>query len=141
MNISPAGLALIQSFEKCRLQAYLPTPEDVWTVGFGHTQGVSEGDTCTTEQAAEYLKDDLSWVEGCIADHVNVELTQGQHDALCSICYNIGCTAFKGSTLLKLLNAGDTDGAKDQFRRWNRQAGKELPGLTRRRAAEAEMFG
>ncbi len=140
MKISGAGLSLIQSFEQCRLKTYLPTAEDVPTIGWGHTQGVTIGDSCTAEQANTWLMDDLGWVEGCIADHVDVNLTQGQHDALCSFIYNIGCPAFAGSTLLKLLNAGDTEGAKDQFPRWSRQNGKELQGLVKRRAAEQSLF-
>lgn len=141
MNVSNAGLSLIRSFEQCRLVAYLPTPEDVWTLGWGHTQGVSDGDSCTQGMADGWLLDDLAWVETCIDQHVTVALAQNQYDALCSFIYNIGCSAFANSTMLKLLNAGDYEGAKDQFQRWNKQAGKELQGLTKRRAAEAEMFG
>ena len=67
-------------------------------------------------------------------------MNQNEFDALCSLCFNIGCAAFGKSTLVKLLNAADYDGAAEQFRVWNKQNHKELAGLTRRRAAEEALF-
>ena len=140
MNISDAGLSLIKSFEGCRLTAYLPTPQDVPTIGYGSTRGVTLGDTCTQAEADQMLREDCSEAEGCVSMAVDVDLTQHQFDALVSLVFNIGCGAFRGSTLLKLLNAGDFDAAQHQFSRWDKQAGKVLAGLTRRRAAEAALF-
>lgn len=99
------------------------------------------GDTCTESEALQMLKEDCSEAEGCVSMAVDVELSQAQFDALVSLVFNIGCGAFRGSTLLKLLNAGDYAAAQQQFGRWNKQAGKVLNGLTRRRKAEAELFG
>lgn len=141
MNVSSDGLDLIRSYESLRLKAYLPTPNDVWTLGYGHTKGVKEGDTCTEEQALEWLREDCSDAEKCIETHVHVPLAQNEFDALVSLIFNIGCGAFRASTMLRLLNARDYEGCRDQFQRWNRQAGKELAGLTRRRAQESRMFG
>ena len=140
MNISDTGLSLIKSFEQLRLVAYKPTPEDVWTLGYGHTSNVGEGDTCTEEQALNWLREDCGWVESCINKNVKIPLVQNEFDALCSLVFNIGCTAFANSTLLKLLNNADYEGASLQFLRWDKQAGKELAGLTRRREAEKELF-
>jgi len=141
VNISQDGLELIKSFESLCLMAYMPTPDDVPTIGYGSTRGVSMGDTCTESEALKMLKEDCSEAEGCVSMAVDVELSQNQFDALVSLVFNIGCGAFRGSTLLKLLNSGDFAAAQQQFGRWNKQAGKVLNGLTRRREAEAELFG
>ena len=141
MKIGDAGTTLIKAFEGCEFKAYLPTPQDVPTIGYGHTQGVNLGDSCTQQEASQWLLDDLGWVEECVNESVDVALTQNQYDALCSLILNIGSPAFKGSTLLKLLNAGDYAAAQQQFLRWDRQKGQPLAGLTRRRHAEADLFG
>ena len=140
MKIGPAGITLIQSFEQCRLKAYKPTPEDVWTCGWGSTKGITEDTEWTQEQAdAAFLKD-LEWVEICVNKAVTAVLTQNEYDSLCSLCFNIGCTAFGKSTLVKLLNDSDYEGAAAQFKVWNRQKGQVLAGLTKRRAAEEQLF-
>jgi lysozyme len=140
MNCSDKALDIIKSFESLRLDAYMPTPNDVPTIGYGSTRGVTMGDTCTESEALQMLKEDVSEAEGCVSMAVDVDLTQHQFDALVSLVFNIGCGAFRGSTLLKLLNAGDYAAAQQQFGRWNKQAGKVLNGLTRRREAEAALF-
>lgn len=140
MNIGPQGIALIQSYEQCRLAAYLPTPADVPTIGYGHTRAVAMGDTCTQEQADAWFLEDIAWVESCVNRAVTASINQNEYDALCSLCFNIGCTAFGKSTLVKELNLANYDGAANRFKDWNKQAGHELAGLTARRAAEAELF-
>ena len=140
MKLGPAGIALIKSFEGLRLAAYLPTPEDVPTIGYGHTRAVAMGDTCTQEQADAWFLEDVAWAEDCVTRAVTAELQQNEFDSAVSLCFNIGCKAFSGSTLVKVLNEGDYDGAAAQFLRWNKQAGKTLAGLTRRREAEKELF-
>ena len=140
MKISDEGLALIKSFEGLRLEAYMPTPDDVPTIGYGHTKGVQMGDSCTEEQATEWLREDCADAEECVNKFVRVPLAQNEFDALVSLTFNIGCGAFKGSTLLKLLNNADYDGAAAQFPRWSKQAGNTLAGLVRRREAERRMF-
>jgi lysozyme len=140
--ISDRGLTLISEFEGLSLSAY-PDPAtggEPWTIGYGHTGGVKPGDTCTQEQALEWLRSDTSEAEACVDAHVVPELTQEQRDALISFVYNLGCLAFRGSTLLRLLNAGDVAGAAGQFKRWNRAGDHVMAGLTRRREAEAELF-
>lgn len=140
MITSGAGVALIKSYEKLVLHAYLPTPNDRPTIGYGHTRDVKMGDTCTEAEAVEFLRQDLHDAEGCINYHVQPELEQHQFDALVSLVFNIGCGAFKISTILALINAKRFDAAALQFPRWNKQNGKVLNGLTRRRMAEKYMF-
>ena len=139
MNISDAGLELIREHEGCRLEAYQDSV-GVWTIGYGHTSGVKQGDTCTAEEAEGWLSHDVGTAEYCIKQNVAVELTQGEYDALCSFTFNLGCSALRNSTLLRKLNAGDYDGAAAEFHKWNHAGGKVLAGLTARRQAEAEMF-
>ena len=140
MKLGPQGAALIKDYEKCRLSAYLPTADDVPTIGYGHTRGVSMGDTCTQEQADAWFLEDVAWAEDCVNEAVKVELTQQQFDACVSLCFNIGCRGFKTSTLVRKLNDGDYEGASLQFLRWDKQRGKVLAGLTRRRMAEVRLF-
>ncbi len=140
MKIGPKGIALIQSYEKCVLHAYMPTPDDVPTIGWGHTRAVAMGDTCTQEQADAWFLEDIAWVEDCVNRAVTVPLQQPEFDALCSLCFNIGCRAFSSSTLVKRLNESDYDSASEQFLVWNKQRGKELAGLSARRRAEQALF-
>lgn len=131
---------LIKYWEELRLEAYLPTPNDVWTIGWGHTKGVKKGDTITVEEAKDFLREDIAWAEAAVNDLVKVKLNQNQFDALVSFVFNVGTTNFKKSTLLKKLNAGDYNGAAEQFPRWNKQKGKVLNGLVKRRADEMQYF-
>lgn len=140
MRIGPKGIALVKEFEDCRLEAYLPTPEDVPTIGWGSTRGVSMGDVWTQAQADAELLDDLEDAETCVNRQVKVPLQQEEFDALVSLVFNIGCGNFSGSTLLRKLNDSDYDGAGQEFKRWCKQKGKVLNGLVRRRFAEAKLF-
>ena len=140
MKINSAGLELIKSFETLRLDAYMPTPDDAPTIGYGHTRAVAMGDTCTEEQADAWLLEDVAWAEDCVTRAVTAFLHENEHAACVSLCFNIGCKAFTDSTLVRLLNEGSFDEAEAQFARWNKQAGRELAGLTRRREAERELF-
>lgn len=142
MKTSDAGRSLIKGHEGIRLEAY-PDPGtggDPWTIGYGHTKGVRQGDTCDEAQADAWLIDDLADAEECVSTAVEVDLSQQQFDALVSFVFNVGCSAFRNSTLLRLLNQSNYDGAAQQFGRWNKAAGNVLAGLTRRRHDEANLF-
>lgn len=142
MNISEDGLNLIKKSEGYRDTAY-PDPAtggEPWTIGYGHTRGVKEGDTCTEEQATEWLKEDVYFAEKCIKQSVKVDITQGQYDALVSFIYNVGCGNFRNSTLLRKLNEGDDVGAADEFIHWSKANGKTMKGLLTRREAERDLF-
>ena len=139
MNVSETGIQLIKKFEGCALKAY-KCPAGIWTIGYGHTSGVKEGQTITREQAEKLLIQDLRVFEIGVNNLVNVSLNQNQFDALVSFCYNLGTGNLKNSTLLKLLNKGDNNGAAEQFDRWVYASGKKLNGLVKRRAAEKKLF-
>lgn len=139
MMLSAAGLAFIKGFEGFRETAYKDS-NGLWACGYGHTTGVNPGDTCTEGEASAWLLADTGNAQAAVNLHVSVGLTQNQFDALTSFTYNVGTTAFIGSTLLRLLNAGQTDAAAGEFLNWDHIDGVEIAGLERRREAEMELF-
>lgn len=144
-KIAKPGLELIKSFEGLRLKSYL-CPAKIATIGYGTTKypngkKVSLGDPEITElQAAEYLEHEINEKAAGVEKYVTVAINQNQFDALVSFAYNLGVGALQKSTLIRLLNAGDVSGAAEQFLRWTKASGKELPGLLRRRQAERSLF-
>ncbi|MBA3170663.1 lysozyme [Salmonella enterica] len=143
MKISDSGLAALKREEGCKLTAY-PDSRGVWTIGTGHTGkvdgvAVHKGMTITQDTADRLLRDDLSWVEHCIAERVTVPLNQNQYDALCSLIFNIGASAFISSTVRRQLNAGNYTAAADAFLKWSR-AGSNPTILAPRRGRERAMF-
>jgi len=139
---SLAGLAFIQQQESTAYTAY-PDPALGWrvpTICTGHTQDVKRGDTATPEQCWTMLRKDAAEAATAIDRCVAVPLNQNQIDALISFSFNVGQSAFCGSTLVKKLNKRDYAGAADQFPRWVRSDGKVLRGLVRRPAAERALF-
>jgi len=140
MNMSDNGLELLQDIEGTRYTAYLDTG-GVWTIGVGHTgPEVVEGLRIDDLQVLAWLKEDVQEAEDAVNGNVKVPLTQNQFDALVSFVFNVGVDAFKKSTMLRMLNAGDYTGAMGQFKRWNMDNGKVFAGLTKRRELEAKLF-
>ena len=139
MNISNKGIELIKKFEGCRLKAYQDSV-DVWTIGYGHTEGVYEGMEISQHQADIMLGSDLVKYANYINEYVTVSLNPNQFDALTSWVYNLGPGNLKSSTMLKVLNEGSYNDVPFQIKRWNKAGGKVLKGLVRRREAEAELF-
>jgi lysozyme len=143
MNWLDLALPLVQRFEGCRLHAY-PDPAtggDPWTIGWGHTgPDVHPGLVWTQRQADEALRRELAGFGERVDALVIVPLQAHELAALASFAYNVGIGNFRGSTLLRKLNAGDRVGAAYQFLRWNRAAGRVMRGLTIRRAAERALF-
>ena len=140
MDYSKQGLDLTKSFESCRLTTYRDI-KGVLTIGFGHTgPEVVEGLTWTQNQADSQLVLDLTRAEHAVNTLVTVPMTQGVFDSLVDFCYNCGIGAFSGSTMLKLLNAGQNDDAANEFEKWSHASGKVVAGLLRRRLAEKEEF-
>ncbi len=137
---------IIKRHEGLRLTAYLPTPNDKWTIGYGHTKTAHSGMKITEAGAEELLRQDLEWVERVISKYIKVPLTQNQYDSLASLIFNIGEGNFSKSTVLKRLNSKDYKGAADAFLMWNKQKNKStgklevLNGLTKRRNEERELF-
>jgi lysozyme len=138
-KVGNLGLDIIKVSEGLRLKAY-KCPAGVWTIGYGHTKGVKEGDTCTVPQADQFLCDDCVDAEEGVKRLVRVPLNQNQFDALGSFTLNLGAGNLQSSTLLLKLNQGDYIGAALEFPRWNKAAGKVLKGLVKRRAAEQTLF-
>ena len=140
MKTGTKGIELIKHFEGCETEAYL-CPAGVPTIGYGHIKGVQMGDVITEAQAHEMLVEELDEYESYINDLVTVSLNQNQFDAMVSWVYNLGGGNLRASTLLKVLNSGDYSGVPEQIMRWNKAGGRVLEGLTRRRQAEADLFG
>jgi len=139
MNYSDAGLKFTESFEGCRLDAYLDQA-GIPTIGYGHISGVRMGDKCTQEQADKWLREDIKESEDAVNRLVKVPLTQNQFDSLVDFTFNLGAGNLGKSTLLRLLNKGQYNEASQEFKNWNRAGGFVRAGLARRRLAEKELF-
>jgi GH24 family phage-related lysozyme (muramidase) len=114
-----------------------------WTIGYGSTgPGIGRGTEWTQAQADARFTQDLTEFAAKVQEAVgSSDTTQGQFDALVDFAYNLGVENLSSSTLLRKHKAGDFTGAKAEFAKWNKAAGKVLPGLTKRRAAEAALYG
>ena len=139
MNVSQNCVELIKYFEGFEDTAYL-CPANVWTIGYGRTRNVKEGDRITEPQAERDLLEELEEFKHQVLHSVKVELTQNELDALTSWTYNLGVGNLNSSTLLKKLNAGSKDEVPAEMLRWNKAGGEVLAGLTKRREAEAELW-
>lgn len=141
LQTSAEGLRLIKHYEGLRLEAYRD-PVGILTVGYGHTgPDVYPGMVITESQAEQMLRERLALE---FEPGVRLALTkrplQHEFDAMVSLAYNIGVAAFQNSTLARRFNAGDKQGAADEFLRWKYAGGNVLLGLRRRREAERAMF-
>jgi lysozyme len=142
-EVNQAGVDLIRRFEGCRLDAY-PDPGtggDPWTIGYGATgPGIAPGVVWTQEEAEARLVEDIAQFAGAVDRALTVPVSANEFAAMVSLAFNIGAGAFRKSTLLRLVNDGHFEAAAEQFLRWNRAGGREMPGLTRRRQAERQLF-
>lgn len=148
-RIGPAGIALIKQFEGCarrradgRFEAY-PDPgtgAEPWTIGWGATgKGIVRGTVWTQAECDARLEADLARYAAEVARALdNAPTSQHQFDALVSFHYNTGAVA--RATLTKRHKAGDFAAAEAEFGKWVHAGGKRLPGLVRRRAAEAALY-
>lgn len=144
MKTNQAGINLIKEFEGFRSKAY-KCPAGVWTIGYGHTSSagkpmVKSGMAVSATEAEAILKRDLAQYEGAVTKAIKVSLTPNQFSACVSLCYNIGGANFAKSSVARFCNKGQFKQAADAFALWNKANGKVLPGLVRRRAAEAALF-
>lgn len=143
--VNTATRELVKQFEGLRLRAYV-CPAGRWTIGWGHTSGVSEGDTITAEEAEELLEHDLGEAAQHVDRLVRVPLSDNQRGALACFVLNVGSIAFMSSTLRELLNRGEYDSVPRELCRWTKARHPstrqlvELPGLVRRREAEAALW-
>lgn len=146
MKIGKAGLDLIKEFEGYHTalpngdcKAYWDKDGEVWTIGWGCTEGVKKGDVWTKAKAEKELKKELAKHEKIVKQLVKVPLNQNQFDALVSLSYNTGL-GDDTQTILSRLNAKDYAGASKAILLYNKSGGKKLAGLVRRRKAEQELF-
>lgn len=139
MKTSQRGVDLIKEFEGFSAKAYQDVV-GVWTIGYGSTKNVKPGDTITKAEAERRLREELVEYEQVVEKSCTVRPNQNQFDALVSFCYNIGPGNFRKSSVLKAHNRSDFQAAARAFALWNRAGGKVLPGLTRRRMAEATLY-
>lgn len=140
-HLSQEGLDLIKSFEGFRPMAYRDTG-GVWTIGYGHTgHDVTQALIITQATAEKLLEADVRRFEICVENALHHPVNQKQFDALVSFAFNVGCTAFKNSTLLRHINVGDHASATEEFHRWIKDdKGQVQPGLQRRRLAESSLY-
>ena len=139
MKASQTLINHIKKSEACVLQAYQDSV-GVWTIGYGHTQGVKRGDKITAFQAEQFLKEDLARFEP-YANKCKMLSTQGKYDAVLDFIYNCGVGNWNSSTLKKYIESGrKTWEIQEQFLRWVNAGGKKLGGLVTRRIWEAARF-
>jgi lysozyme len=138
MAIAKSTLSFITKEEGYRNKAYKDS-KGLWTIGVGHLIKADEQHlltaTLTDQQVEDLLKSDLKWCSEAVESSVKVPLTQHQFDALYSLCFNIGGTAFKKSTVVRRINENDLPGAADAILMWNKP---EV--LKKRRERERALF-
>lgn len=140
MKTSNNGIDMIKAFEGLRLTAY-KCAAGIWTIGYGHTAGVREGQTITAEEAERLLAEDLITYERGVSSLVTVFLHQNQFDMLVSFAYNLGVNSLKNSTLLKKINGrAGANTIRAEWVKWCHAGGKVMPGLQRRRLQEVDVF-
>ncbi len=138
-RIGPRALHCIKHFEGVKLKAYL-CPANVWTIGYGSTGAhVKPGMTISLAEAEKLLRDDLVRFEAHVA-RVCPDTEPHEFGAMVSLAFNIGNAAFSRSSVARAHNAGDKQRAAQAFGMWNKGGGRVLPGLTRRRNAEAALY-
>jgi len=142
-SINDAGIALVKSFESFRADPY-QDEGDVWTQGYGRTHGITADSPPITEpQACAWLAEDLQEFGNYVLEYIKTALSDNEYAALVSLTENVGTGPLIGG-LGKVLNAGDKASTADHFLLWDKETidGElvEVPGLTRRRTAERELF-
>lgn len=139
MKASNQGKNLIKEAEGLRLDAYL-CPAGIPTIGWGHTKGVKMGQHITTAMAEDMLVEDIAPIERLL-NSLKINFRQEQFDALTSWIFNLGSGKFKGSTMYKLILADAKDEEiTDSLIKWTYSGNQQLPGLMKRRVAEANLF-
>lgn len=141
MRVSENGIKFLKQKEGILLTPYRDAGGKM-TIGVGHLIRPGEyfPSLITVDKAEQLLKEDLSSIEAAVNEHVEPHLDQNQFDALCSLCFNIGITAFISSTLVKLLNQDHILKAAQEFLKWDHIGGQVCAGLLARRKDEAALF-
>lgn len=140
MKTSEQGINLIKNFEGLRTEVYV-CPSGYKTIGYGHV--IRDNDykeKIDLFDAEKLLAEDIKKAEEAVLRNIDVELDQGQFDALVSFTFNLGAAAFQRSTLRQKINRCEYDLVPKEFRRWVYAGGIVMSGLVRRREAEVEFF-
>lgn len=133
------GLPVLKEFEGCKLHAYHDSV-GVCTIGWGETKDVHPGMVWTQKQADDQLNKRYDEFEAGVLKLLHVKVDENELGALTCFAYNVGLGNFAKSSVLRQLNAGNEDEAADALLQWNKAGGHVLPGLTRRRKAERDLF-
>lgn len=154
MKVGANGKNLFKEWEGLQTHVYTDSGGEP-TIGIGHlitreerlsgkirigSSFVDYRNGLTEQQCWELLEQDLVIAEKAVNSAIKVSLNQNQFDALASMAFNIGAGAFRGSTLVKLLNQGQYDQVPGQMRRWVRDNGKVVQGLVNRREKEIRLW-
>lgn len=144
MNVTDEGLALIREAEGFRSAAYRDAV-GVWTIGYGHTTAagppkVERGLVVTRDEAEAIFRRDVEAVAEGVRQVVQQTLSDAKFSALVSFAYNVGLGNFRSSSVLRAVNAGDLAAVPQRLQLWVKAGGRTLPGLVKRRAAEAALF-
>ena len=143
MNVPDKAYDLARSFEGLRLEPYRDVA-NYWTVGYGHLLTRDRSDAqyppVTQEEAEALLASDLKKAAASVLRLCTASLTEGRFSALIDFTFNLGSGNLQVSTLRKLVNREDFDGAREELSKWVYAGGIKLPGLVRRRRAEQEIF-
>lgn len=143
MYITEFAFQKIKEFEGCKLQAYQDAA-GVWTIGYGHTYNVRQGDTISQWYADDMLKEDIENVERqlmALHDLEELDMTQQQLDAVVSFVFNLGIKRWQYSTLRRLIMYRmPKEVIQKEWMRWVFAGGKRLPGLVKRRQWESRRF-
>ncbi len=141
--VPPAAVVLVKRFEGLRLTPYRDAA-GFWTIGWGHLvsrdRQAPPPAALTEDEAEELLAGDLAQRAVAVGRMVRIALADGQYGALISFAFNVGSGALQQSTLLRKVNAAEHAAVPAQFLRWTMAAGMRLPGLVRRRRAEAALY-
>ncbi len=149
--ICTAGIELIKKYEGLRLISYQDVI-GIWTLGYGRTKNIQEGDSCTLAQATAWLLEDIEDAENIVNNAVTVQLNENRRAALTSFTFNVGhgkmgikdgLVELKSggqSHLLIYTNLEAYGKAADQFLSWNKAGGFPVVGLTKRRMDEKALY-
>ena len=138
MKFVQAGIDLIKEFEGCALVSYMDN--GYYAIGYGHRSGVMPNQTITADQALSLLQQDIAVRVNQVTPLLKQVINDNQFSAIICLTYNIGITNFSQSTVLRCVNAGHYDDAANAFLLWDKEHGREVPGLLRRRKAERDLF-
>jgi lysozyme len=139
VKTSDVGIRLIKQFEGLRLEAYLDA-KNIWTIGYGHTGDVTQGEKIDHVEAGYLLLKDLAFAERYVNNLVKPPINQNQFDALVSFVYNVGGPAFEGSHVLKYLNLDNFKEATGYMLKWIFSGPRMLQALVERREVEVKLF-